>query len=231
MNASGRRTAVFLVFITVVTGIYFFARQYSLDDYLEVLRGWLADLGPWGMPVFIILFALSIVFVFPMILIVFMLGVLFGPVLGIVVVSTGAAVGMSLCFFISRYLARERAAVWFARHEKFAQLDRLAKENAATVVVLTRLIPGFPFWLANYGFGLTAVSFKTYILWSCVGIFPCTVLYVLGANAMVDGISNGRVSTPLLFLVCGAGIFTVLVVRMAKGRLQKQEGVAEAEQN
>lgn len=231
MNASKKRAAVFLVFIMVVAAIYTFARQYSLDDYLDVLRGWLKQLGPWGVPAFVLMFALSIVFALPMILIVFILGVLFGPVLGIVVVGAGAAAGMSLCFFISRYLARERISSWLSRHRKFAQLDRLASENGALIVFLMRLVPGFPFWLPNYGFGLTGISFKTYIMASWLGILPCMVLYVLGANAVISGVSDGKVPAPLLFVVCGTGIFIALVARFAKSRLQKPEMAVETEES
>ncbi len=231
MNASKKRAAVFLVFIMVVAAIYTFARQFALDDYLDVLRGWLKQLGPWGVPVFILFFALSIVFALPMILIVFMLGVLLGPVLGIVVVGAGAAFGMSLCFLISRYLARERISSWLARHEKFAQLDRLASENGALIVFLMRLVPGFPFWLPNYGFGLTGISFKTYIIASWLGILPCMILYVLGANALISGASEGKIPAPLLLIVCGMGIFVAFLFRFAKSRLQKPEMAVEAEEN
>lgn len=231
MNASKKRAAVFLVFIMAVASIYAFARQFNLDDYLDVLRAWIDQLGSWGVPVFILLFALSIVFALPMILIVFMLGVLFGPVFGIVVVGAGAALGMSLCFFISRYLARERISAWLGRHEKFSQLDRLTSENGALIVFLMRLVPGFPFWLPNYGFGLTGISFKTYITASWLGILPCMALYVLGANAMIAGASGGNVPAPLLFIVCGTGIFIVLIARFAKNRLQKPEVAVDTEES
>lgn len=95
------------------------------------------------------------------------------------------------------------------------------------MVAVTRLVPIFPFSLLNYGFGLTRVSFWTYVLWSWLCMLPGTVLYVVGADAFTKGLQQGEIPWPLVGAVVVAAVILTLLVRRARRVLNEREAGLE----
>ena len=180
-----RLALLLCLLLAVAVGVRFLVTS----EKLWALRQWLTTLGPWGVLVFILIYLIAVVAFMPGDLITMAAGAMFGSVLGIVVSSIGATAGASLAFLISRYCARDAVVRWLGGNEKFQKLDRLTAEHGALIVALTRLIPFFPFNLLNYGFGLTRVPFWTYLFWTWLCIIPTIVLYVVGADALAQGLS------------------------------------------
>ncbi|PIX86577.1 MAG: hypothetical protein COZ32_02575, partial [Nitrospirae bacterium CG_4_10_14_3_um_filter_53_41] len=90
-------------------------------------------------------------------------------------------------------------------------------------VALTRLVPLFPFNLLNYGFGLTKIPFKTYLFWSWLCMLPATVLFVIGTDAIVKGVSEGKIPWGLIALAAGAAVLLGFLVQSARKRLQEKK--------
>lgn len=138
--------------------------------------------------------------------------ILFGSVLGVLTVSLASTLGASLAFLLARYVARAAVAQRFGQNQKFHRLDRMTEEHGAIIVAITRLIPLFPFTLLNYGFGLTAVPFWTYVFWSWLCMLPMTVVFVVGADAVTLSLSEGRIPWYNLVVIGGgtAGLVTAI---------------------
>jgi uncharacterized membrane protein YdjX (TVP38/TMEM64 family) len=215
--------------LAAVVTILILSKVFGLGDRLGDLRQWIASLGPWGPAVFILLYAAATVAALPGSAITVAAGALFGSVLGVIVVSIASTLGASLSFLVARYFAREAIVRWLSENEKFGRLDRLTEEHGAIIVALTRLVPIFPFNLLNYGFGLTRVAFGTYVFWSWLCMLPGTVLYVVGADAVAKGLSEGRVPWELIVAGAVAGIILVVLVRRARRMLSDREKETEAE--
>jgi uncharacterized membrane protein YdjX (TVP38/TMEM64 family) len=150
--------------------------RFSLD--------WLATLGPWGPVFFVLLYVASCVALIPASLLTLGAGAVFGLLRGFLLVYLGAILGASAAFLIGRHLARDWVARKMAGHPKFAALDRAVADEGWKIVLLTRLSPAFPFFLLNYGYGLTRVSFRQFFFATCLGIVPGSLLFVyLGSLA------------------------------------------------
>ncbi len=213
--------------IALVVGIVILmvlAKVFNLGDRLGELRGWIQSLGALGPVVYMAIYAVGVVLAIPGTVITVMAGVLFGSVLGIVVVSVGSTAGASLAFLVSRHIARESVAQRFASNEKFVHLDQLTKKHGAIIVAITRLIPIFPFNLLNYGFGLTQVPFRTYVFWSWICMLPGTVLFVVGADALSSGISQGRIPWALVVVLAVTLALILFLVSKARKKLKEEEG-------
>lgn len=213
----------FIALAAVFAASFVFAKQFKLDEHIETLRMWLHSLGVMGPVVFALLYIAGVVAAFPAFVMTLIMGALFGPVIGIILVSIASTAGVSVCFLISRHFARERIKLWLSKYEKFSELDRMSEEHGAIIVALTRLVPVLPFWFINYGFGLTRVPFKTYLLWSWLGMFPGTVVYVLSANAITEGLTQGRVPFKLVSVILTAVVVLAALVRAAKKKLHLKE--------
>ncbi len=212
-----------ILLLIIIIAILTLAKMLGLGERLALLRDWVRSLGMWGPAAFVLIYIVAVVAAVPGSALTVVAGALFGSVLGVIVVSVGATVGASLAFLISRYFARDAVAHWLSDKEKFQRLDRLTEEHGAIIVALTRLVPLFPFNLLNYGFGLTRVRFWTYVFWSWLCILPGTILYVVGAAAIVKGISQGKVPWTLVGILAVAAVVLVLLVRFARRKLQAKE--------
>ena len=212
-----------VVLIAALLAILVLARVFGLGEKLGALRGWLGSLGSWGPLVFLLIYIVAVVAALPGSAVTVAAGALFGSVVGVILVSIGATVGASLAFLISRYFARDAVVNWLSKSEKFQRLDQLTAEHGAIMVALTRLVPIFPFNLLNYGFGLTRVPFWTYVFWSWLCMLPATALYVVGADAVSRGLSQGRVPWGLIGVALGVAVVLAVLVTVARRKLQAQE--------
>lgn len=214
----------FLVLLVLVAGLFLLVRTLDLGSYLSQLQVWLEGLGPAAPLAFVGVYAVAVVAAVPGSALTVIAGGLFGSVLGMVVVSSGATLGACLAFLIARYLARDAVAEWLSRQPAFKKLDDLTERRGAVIVALTRLVPLFPFNLLNYGFGLTRVPFWTYAFWSWLCMLPGTAVFVLGGDTVTRAIAEGTVPWPLVGALAAAIILVAFLVHYARGRLGGSEG-------
>jgi len=214
--------------ILVIVTLLVLARVLGLGDKLGALRDWIRSLGPWGPLVFMLLYIAATVAAIPGSALTVAGGALFGSLWGVILTLNAATMGAGLAFLISRYFAREAMVRWLGQNEKFQRLDRLTGEHGAIIVALTRLVPLFPFNLLNYGFGLTKVPFWTYVFWSWVCMFPGTLLYVVGSDAVFQTVARGEVPWPLVGVLLAAIAVLMVLVRFAQKKLQLKEMKTQA---
>ena len=217
-----------VLLIGVIVSVIVLANVFGLGEKVGSLRDWIEGLGAWGPLVFLLLYVAGVVLAIPGAAITVAAGALFGSVVGVVLVSIGSTVGAALAFLIARYFARESTARWLGRNEKFSKLDEMTEKHGAVMVAIVRLVPLFPFNLVNYGFGLTKVPFWTYVFWSWLCMLPMTVLFVVGADAVTQAVSEGRVPWALVAAVAVTLVILTLLVRVARGKLKNKEETNEA---
>jgi uncharacterized membrane protein YdjX (TVP38/TMEM64 family) len=217
---SDNRWKLILFIILLAAGIILF-RLMGWGDKLTLLREWIGGLGVWGPFVFVLLYIVAVIAALPGAVITIAGATLFGSFLGVILVSIASTIGASLAFLIARYLARDFVLRKLSANETFRKLDRLTLEHGALIVAITRLVPLFPFDILNYGFGLTAISFRTYVFWSWLCMLPGTILYVVGTDAVISAISSGKVPWLLVIVIVFAGIVLAFLIRLAKKKLSQ----------
>jgi uncharacterized membrane protein YdjX (TVP38/TMEM64 family) len=214
-----------LILLGMVALMLFVAGSLDLGTRIEELRGWIESLGHAGPLVFLAIYIVAVVAALPGSALTVSSGILFGSVWGVVLVSIGSTIGASLAFLISRYLAREPVANWLAENERFTKLDRMTEQHGWIIVLLTRLVPIFPFNLLNYGFGLTRVRFRTYVLWSWIGMLPATIVFTVGGDALSQSL-DGKVPWLLVIALLIAVAIVAVIIRYARRALARREATA-----
>ena len=157
-------------------------------------------------------------------------GAIFGPWLGLVVVSLASTTAAALAFLIARNLARHRVESLTRSYPRFQAVDRAIAEGGWKVVALLRLSPAMPFSAGNYLFGLTAVRFWPYVLTSWVFMLPGAFLYISLGHAGRVAVS-GSERTPAEWALLGAGLLatvavTAYVSRLARRAMSRQGALA-----
>ena len=200
-------------------------RQWVLS-FLSWVRGG----GVVAAVLYILVYAVTVVFLFPSLIFTLAAGFIYGPFWGILVTSPAAVLGATMAFLVGRYLARERVTRWATRHPRFAAVDRAVGEAGLKIVLLLRLSPLVPYNLVNYAMGLTRVSLGAFVLGSFVGMLPIGFLYLyigsmiptFAGLAEPGSAAGGQPQRVMLWLGLAATLLVVAyVTRLARKALQE----------
>ncbi|MBV9321747.1 MAG: TVP38/TMEM64 family protein, partial [Mycobacterium sp.] len=119
------------------------------------LRDWATSVGPWFPAAFLVAHIAVTVLPFPRTAFTLAAGLLFGPVLGVVL----AVVASTASALIALLLVR--AAGWqlsrLVRHRTVDTLDDRLRDRGWPAILSLRLIPAVPFSVLNYAAGASAV--------------------------------------------------------------------------
>ena len=226
------RTWLKVTAIVSIVAALLWLRTLPLADGLAVFNEAVQKLGPAGLLVYALAYALATVFLLPGSLLTLAAGAAFGILPGFASVLLGATLGLALAFLVSRHLARRRVEDWIQSKPRFAAVDRAVAKEGWKIVFLTRLSPIFPFNFQNYAYGLTRIPFWHYTLASMVGILPGTFLYVylgsVGRSGLEAAAGGERVETLRLVLqivgLLATALVTFYITRIATKAL-KEAGI------
>ena len=117
-------------------------------------------------------------------------GLLFGTLQGGLLIVVSASCGAALLFLVARYLAgdalRARAGPGLKNFE--AAFNR----DAASYLLVLRLLPIFPFFIVNLGAALVGARFSTsFVVTTFFGIMPATFVFASIGNG-ISGSFAGR---------------------------------------
>jgi len=176
----------------------------------------LHGLGFWAPLAHVALFAVGTALLVPGAIFGLAGGALFGPFWGTALNLAGATVGATAAFLVARYLAADRVRRWAG-----SRLDRLiagVEAEGWRFVAFVRLVPLFPFNLANYALGLTRISLPHYVLASLVCMVPGTLAYTwlghAGRAAAAGDIAAIRYGLIALALLAAIAFLPRLVRRL-----------------
>lgn len=211
-----------IILIIVIVALFIIMNLYGFGQDIEELQHWIQTQGVWGPVAFFFIYLGSVIATIPGTIFGVIAGGLFGSLVGVILISVSSTVGASICFLIARYFARDTVARWLSKNKTMKRLDQLTEEQGMMIVGLTRLIPLFPFTLLNYGFGLTKVSFKTYVFWSWLCMLPGTIIVVVGTDALTQGLTQGRIPWELLGVLVITCIALGLIVWYSRRRFNEK---------
>ena len=186
MNKTVLRWMLGLTLLAAVGAAIAFRDQFDA----AALENWVNSAGAAGPLVFMAIYVLVTVLFLPGSVITLVGGALFGPVWGTLWNLTGATIGASLAFLISRYLGAD----WVARRAgpRLKRLDDGVSAEGWRFVAFVRLVPLFPFNLLNYALGLTRIPFVAYVLATWVFMLPGALAYTWLGYAGREALAGGE---------------------------------------
>ena len=199
------RLVVLGLLIVAAVGLAVGVEELSLG----ALRDRVDALGALGPLVWVGLYAIATVLLFPGTPFTVGAGLLFGPFVGALTALVGATLGATASFLVGRGVGRSAVATLAGR--RLQSIDRFLTERGLVSVLTVRLIPLFPFNLVNLVAGVTALRLRTYVVGTAVGIVPGTVLLALSGGSIDDPGSP-------LFIGSVVGIVALVIVTGLVGR-------------
>ncbi len=159
-----------------------FCHEFNLTN-LESVRTFILSFGVLAPLIYILMFTLIPLTLFPDAILAISAGTIFGVFWGSVYTIIGAICGASLSFLIARYLGRD----WVLKliHHKGQWFDEGVEKQGFLIILVLRLVPLIPFDIISYGAGLSKIKLKDFLAGSIIGIIPGVVIYVnLGDKAL-----------------------------------------------
>lgn len=206
-----------VILVARLTGL----TQYISLDGLERLQAWIDGFGAVAPLVFIVLYIVATVFFLPGTPLTLLAGLVFGPIFGALWTLIGASVGATLAFLTGRYATRGLVESWTENNERIKKLDEGVERHGWRMLLITRLVPLFPFNLQNYAYGLTSVGLGTYVLLTTICIIPGVIVYAFAGGSLATAQDN--LTTTFIYLGIAAVFF--VIISLIPGRLQKRTKV------
>lgn len=186
-----------LLILTIVFLVY---KICSLDIGVEDIKAYVDSFGKLGPMVYIVMFSLVPLTLFPDSILAIAGGLAFGFVKGYIYTTIGALIGGSISFYISRKLGRD--VVKKFTKERLDSIEDMINDRGFFIIFLLRLIPLFPFDVISYGAGLTSIKYKDFILATFVGTIPGIAVFInIGAQSLNIGSNSFYISIAALILL------------------------------
>jgi len=134
-------------------------------------------------------------------------GLLFGAMLGTALAVLAATIGATLVFLLARRILGADALDRLG--PRAATLAAGIRREAASYLLVLRLVPLFPFWLVNLVTAFCGVRLAVFVPTTLLGILPGTAVFSLAgaglgeALAAGGGFEIGRVLTPQVLAALG----------------------------
>ncbi|MBO2945227.1 TVP38/TMEM64 family protein [Paenibacillus sp. F411] len=207
----------------IVGGLLWF-HQNVLDLSPSTIQAWMLSLG-WAAPViYIALYTLRPLILFPASLLSVAGGLAFGPLWGTVYTIAGAVMGAAVAFMAARMLGKRLVKKeWKGQWSKVQQQ---LEERGFVYVVVLRLIPLFPFDLISYAAGASKVRLLPFVLGTLVGIIPGTFAYNFLGASLAEGRTGLILAAAAVLLIAIA--LPLLIKRKMNTAKDKRENPKEA---
>lgn len=190
----------------------------DLVTHFRQLQGLILQSGTLGYGLYIALFILATVCLMPGSVLVLVGGMVFGPWLGTLLSLVAATLASAASFLLARALGRTLLLNYVGHTATFQAIERGIARNGIDFLILTRLIPLFPYNIQNYAYGLTAIPFWSYTLISALTTLPGIFIYTFMASELAaDGITLAFV---LKLSLAGLALFAL--VQAAKGYARRK---------
>ena len=215
-----------IVFILLVAVILILDHRFGWSGYLGNLDnlGFLKEMvqqNLWqAMLIYLVVAVVGcVVLALPGVTFALFAGILFGPWLGILNCLVATTLGASAAFLTGRFFLKDSIKP-IARKNRYLKklLFDSNPKSELVVLMITRLVPLFPYNLQNFAYGITDISFWKYTIYTFVFMFPGVSFFTIGAAGLTA--TEGRV-----WYFAAAGVLCLLV--MGAGYLLKKRYLSE----
>ncbi len=194
MSETRTRHARLAVAVLVLIGAIATVAVLPVPSPLQ-MRAWAQSVGMAAPLLFLLGHALMTVAPVPRTVFTLAAGLLFGPVLGVILSLAATVLSGVLAFGLVRRLAGALVLPYLDRRV-LRTVDARLRRRGWLAVASLRLIPAVPFSVLNYCSALSSISFRHYLA-GTVGIVPGSVAVVLLGDALTGTTSPALLAVSL----------------------------------
>lgn len=214
-----KRFIKFILIILFGVGTSYIAMRQGMRLTPESFKELVLSLGIWGPVIYTATFIVRPIFLIPSIALFIAGGLAFGPVIGPLYASAGAAMGGTVGFWIARKMGHD--FVMSKLKLGSGAIIESTKFSFSAVFILS-LIPVMPVTVINYGSGLSTMKFKNYILAHVLGMTPRAFAFgFFGSSLLEIGSNKFRAALLILVILSLAAIWMRIRKQKSQGMVSK----------
>lgn len=135
-------------------------------------------------------------------------GMLFGPVWGSFACLVATTLGAMLAFLVGRFFLKDAVKPMLEKNKLMKRLLFSDNEKSDVIVLMiTRMVPIFPYNLQNFAYGITDIGFWRYSFFTFIFMFPGVSFFTIGAAGLTAKEEKWK-----YFLIAGILAVAVTVV-------------------
>jgi len=203
--------------------IYASANQLSPLEITQRLLNFMTN-GFWGVIIYIILYAIRPLILFPSTVLTLAGGFVFGPVLGVLYTILASNISSTIAYFVGHFfgegMLKDDDEKTLKVSETFRVLQgyaRRMRENSFETVMVMRFI-FLPYDAVSYLAGFLRIKYLPFILATALGSIPGTMAFI-GFGASIERFDG---ALPKLNPVTLGFSFAIFVVSLALSRMFKK---------
>ena len=201
-----------IIFVCIVTGILRLNHHYGWSSYLGdmsnlmFLKTMVEENIVAALALYIIITIVGcVVLALPGVTFAVIAGMLFGPIWGSFACLLATTVGAMLAFLVGKFFLKDAVKPMLEKNKLMKKLlfsdDR---KSDIIILMITRMVPIFPYNLQNFAYGITDIGFWKYSILTFVFMFPGVSFFTSGAAGLTAGEDKWK-----YFLI--AGVLAVAV--------------------
>lgn len=200
---------------------YAYSHQLSPLQVVQQLLTFLAD-SFWGPPVYIFLYAIRPLILFPSTPLTLVGGFIFGPVWGVFYTILASNTSAMVGYFVGRYFGQGFLPEDESNNLAQRYAARLRQNSFETILIMRFVF--MPYDLINYLAGFLRIKWLPFILATALGSIPGTIAFI-GFGASIERFDGAIPSLNPVTLTVSIVIFIVslLLARVFK----KREGISK----
>ncbi len=213
-----------LILVVLVPVIVIAIRQLDIDFSQiteEAFKEKVDSFGFWGPIIYIIVYVLRPLILFPAGVLSASAGLAWGPVKGFLILQVAANTSAIVEFLIARHFARSGIERFLKG--KMLNLDEKIEKHGFLTVLLVRLIPNVPWDIQNLSLGLTKVKFRNYFVATIIGIMPGSFAFVFFGASLIKVLFDPGNLWWIVVAVAVFGIVYLLQRYLRKRQTQKNK--------
>ena len=179
--------AIIIILIIILNGQFGWSKALSDQNMLQQLQAIMRTHYWYGVMIYSVVTIVGcVVLALPGISFAILAGLLFGPWEGTLYCLLATTLGASGAFLVGRFFLKDTVKPMV---QKNSYMNKLLfsqnKHRDITLLMITRLIPIFPYNLQNFAYGITDMGFFTFTGYTFVFMLPGVAFMTIGFAGIV----------------------------------------------
>ena len=203
---------IIILSIVILNNYYGWSEYLSDAQNLEFVKQIVNDNILFAISIYIIITIIGcVVLAIPGVTFALFAGILFGPILGTFVCLIATTIGASMAFIVGRFFLKDTIKPMLEKNKTLKKL--LFNDNDKSdliILMITRMVPIFPYNLQNFAYGITDIGFWKYTIYTFIFMFPGVAFFTIGSSGLTAGANKWKyfiIAGVLAIIVTIAGIF------------------------
>ena len=199
---------VLIIFVAILNHHYGWSGIFANPEQMAIFQTALQQNFGYAFIIYQVITIIGcVVFALPGMVFAISAGIIFGPFWGTIACSIATTIGAVLAFLVGRYFLQDsiKPIVMKNKHLRKLLYEDSAK-SSLYLLLITRLIPLFPYNLQNFAYGITEIRLLPYTIYSLLFMLPGTAAYTIAAA----GITNSE--HRFKYFVIGATLLVLVII-------------------